>query len=61
MPGGVLINDAKNETIGAVGVSGDTSDKDEYCAIKAILASKYQPEPALPSKTWRESKLFCCI
>ena len=57
VPGGVLINDEKNETIGAVGVSGDTSDKDEYCAIKAILASKYRSEPALPSKTWRESKL----
>ena len=57
VPVPVLINDEKNETIGAVGVSGDTSDKDEYCAIKAILTSKYQPEPALPSKTWRESKL----
>ncbi len=51
------INDGNNETIGAVGVSGDTSDKDEYCAIQAILAASYKPDPPLPSETWRESKL----
>jgi uncharacterized protein GlcG (DUF336 family) len=57
VPGGVLINDDNDETIGAVGVSGDTSDKDEYCAIEAILLSNYAPNPALPSQTWRNSKL----
>ena len=57
VPGGVLINNGNNETIGAVGVSGDTSDKDEYCAIQAILAASYKPHPPLPSETWRESKL----
>ena len=57
VPGGVLINDGNNETIGAVGVSGDTSDKDEYCAIQAILAASYKPDPPLPSEAWRESKL----
>ena len=31
-PGGVLIRDAAGDVIGAVGISGDTSDKDEVCA-----------------------------
>ncbi len=57
VPGGVLINNADGETIGAVGVSGDTSDKDEYCAIQAVIASGLVPDPASPSATWRESML----
>src|SRR5262245_47988248 len=32
-PGGVLIRDAGGDIIGAVGISGDTSDKDEACAL----------------------------
>jgi len=36
--GGVLIRDASGAIIGAVGVSGDTSDNDEVCAIAGILA-----------------------
>jgi uncharacterized protein GlcG (DUF336 family) len=36
-PGGVLIRDpATNEVIGAVGISGDTSDKDEVCGVAGI-------------------------
>ena len=57
VPGGVLINDAEGRTIGAVGVSGDTSDKDEYCAIQAVLAAGLVPSPDEPSPTWRDSKL----
>lgn len=34
--GGVLILDGDNMVIGAVGVSGDTSDADEACAIAGI-------------------------
>jgi uncharacterized protein GlcG (DUF336 family) len=37
-PGGVLIRDADGEVIGAVGISGDTSDNDEACAIAGITA-----------------------
>jgi len=37
-PGGVLIRDS-NDIIGAVGISGDTSDKDEACAIAGIEAA----------------------
>ena len=38
VPGGVLIKDAGGAVLGAVGISGDTSDKDEVCAIAGIEA-----------------------
>lgn len=37
-PGGVLIRDDQGHVIGAIGISGDTSDIDEQCAISAIEA-----------------------
>jgi uncharacterized protein GlcG (DUF336 family) len=39
--GGVLIRDRKGEIIGAVGISGDTSDNDEACAIAGIEAAGF--------------------
>jgi len=33
---GVLVRNADGDVIGAVGVSGDTSDRDEACAVAAI-------------------------
>ncbi|MBO6813516.1 MAG: heme-binding protein [Rhizobiaceae bacterium] len=36
--GGVLVKTAKGETIAAVGISGDTSDADEACAVAGIEA-----------------------
>ncbi len=36
VPGGVLIRDGDQAVIGAVGISGDTSEKDEVCAIAGI-------------------------
>lgn len=36
VPGGVLIRDTKNNLIGAVGISGDSSDQDERCAVIGI-------------------------
>jgi len=39
-PGGVLIRDASGVVIGAVGISGDVSDKDEACALAGIAAAK---------------------
>ena len=36
VPGGVLIEDVDEFAIGAIGISGDTSEKDEYCAIRAV-------------------------
>ena len=38
VPGGVLIKDA-GDVIGAVGISGDTSDNDEECAVAGIKAA----------------------
>lgn len=39
VPGGVLIRAEDNAIIGAVGVSGDTSDIDETCAVAGIEAA----------------------
>ena len=39
VPGGVLIKDAQGTIIGAVGISGDKSPKDEACAIEGIRAA----------------------
>ena len=36
VPGGVLIRDGNKEVIGAVGITGDTSDNDEACALAGI-------------------------
>lgn len=36
VPGGVLIRSTDGELMGAVGVTGDTSDNDEKCAIAGI-------------------------
>ena len=38
VPGGVLIKDEIGAVLGAVGISGDTSDKDEVCAVAGIEA-----------------------
>ena len=38
VPGGVLLRDENGGIVGAVGVSGDTSDMDEECAMEAIAA-----------------------
>jgi len=40
VPGGVLVKDAGGAVIGAVGVSGDVSDKDEACALAGIEATR---------------------
>ena len=37
--GGVLIRDGDGDIIGAVGISGDNSDKDEVCAVAGIAAA----------------------
>lgn len=37
--GGVLVRDAAGTVLGAVGISGDMSDKDEICAVAGIEAT----------------------
>ncbi|HTP91616.1 MAG TPA: heme-binding protein [Xanthobacteraceae bacterium] len=44
-PGGVLIRDADGNVVGACGISGDTSDKDEMCAIAGIEAAGLKADP----------------
>ena len=39
VPGGVLIRDADGTLLGAVGITGDTSDNDEAAAIAGIEAA----------------------
>ena len=39
VPGGVIIRDASKKLIGAIGISGDTSDNDEAAALAAIAAA----------------------
>jgi len=48
-PGGVLINDAAGDIIGAVGISGDTSDKDEACAVAGIAAAGLKADTGAPA------------
>ncbi len=57
VPGGVLILDAKGSAIGAVGISGDASDRDEYCAIQAVKAAGFDADPSEPHPQWRSAGL----
>jgi len=43
--GGVLVRDAGGTVIGAVGISGDVSDKDETCALAGIAAATLTADP----------------
>lgn len=39
VPGGVLVRDGAGVLLGAIGVSGDTADADEACAVSGIAAA----------------------
>ncbi len=43
--GGVLIRDGAGDVVGAVGISGDTSDNDEKCALAGIAAAGLKADP----------------
>ena len=45
VPGGVLVRTTDGELLGAVGVSGDSSDNDEMVAIAGITAAGFVPDP----------------
>lgn len=45
VPGGVLVRGGKGEIVGAVGLSGDTSDNDEAAACAAIPAAGFHADP----------------
>ena len=44
VPGGVLVRDAKGRLLGAVGVTGDTSDNDAAAAKAGIEAAGLEAE-----------------
>lgn len=39
VPGGVVARDAEGKVVGAVGITGDSSDNDETCAVAGIEAA----------------------
>ena len=43
--GGVLIKSKRGDVIGAVGISGDTSDMDQACAVAGIEAAGLEADP----------------
>ena len=44
VPGGVLVRDSEGTLLGAVGISGDTSDNDEAAAVGGINAAGLEAE-----------------
>ena len=44
VPGGVLVRDSEGTLLGAVGISGDTSDNDEAAAVGGIYAAGLEAE-----------------
>lgn len=57
VPGGVLICNADDQVIGAVGISGDASDKDEFCAITAIKEAGFSSHPEQINENWAQAGL----
>ncbi len=47
--GGVLIRGAAGDLLGAVGISGDASDKDEICALAGIAAAGLRGDTGDPA------------
>jgi uncharacterized protein GlcG (DUF336 family) len=45
--GGILIRDAAGDVIGAVGISGDTSENDELCGLAGIEAAGLKADPGV--------------
>ena len=57
VPGGVLILNRDGKAIGAVGVSGDASDRDEFAAIKGIQDAGLIADPPAPAENWQNAAL----
>ena len=45
VPGGVLVRDGSGDLLGAVGVTGDTSDNDEAAAVAGIEGAGLTAQP----------------
>lgn len=44
VPGGVLVRSSEGDIIGAVGITGDTSDNDEIAAVAGIEAAGFKAD-----------------
>ena len=49
VPGGVLIRDKSADIVGAVGISGDTSENDELCAVYGVSCAGLVPDTGDPA------------
>jgi uncharacterized protein GlcG (DUF336 family) len=49
VPGGVLIRDKSGDIVGAVGISGDTSENDELCAVYGVSGAGLVPDTGDPT------------
>ena len=45
-PGGVLVRDHSGTIVGAIGISGDTGDNDEVCALAGLAAAGFDGSAA---------------
>lgn len=45
VPGGVLVRNGQGAVVGAVGISGETSDNDELCAVQGVQACGLVADP----------------
>jgi uncharacterized protein GlcG (DUF336 family) len=50
VPSGVLIHAADGAILGSVGISGDTSEQDEACAVYGVKAAGLVPDTGDPLK-----------
>lgn len=57
VPGGVLIANSDKQVIGAIGISGDASDKDEFTAITAVKSVGLISYPEEPKEDWQDAGL----
>src|SRR5258708_7339852 len=57
VPGGVLVLNEAGDVIGAVGVSGDASDKDEYAALTGVHRAGPKTHPEQVAPDWRDAGL----
>jgi uncharacterized protein GlcG (DUF336 family) len=52
--GGQLIRDAHGEVVGAIGVTGDTNEIDDLCAIAGIRAAGFKTDDDFDAKKMRK-------
>jgi uncharacterized protein GlcG (DUF336 family) len=57
VPGGVLALGAGRVVVGAIGISGDASDRDEYAAIMGVRAAGLASHPETPAENWQSAGL----